>query len=447
MVLPNRPIGYRYDRLDPTVLNVDGHTLLLAPGERADVLVDFSAVPPGSTLILYNDAPAPLPGFDPRYDQHTDAPDRTAEGGPPRTEPGYGPNTRTLLQFRVTGAPAPPYDLDRLRDRLPLAYAASQRAADRAAAGVRPGVRHPDRAGDDGAGARHLGDVHPGGRRRPGDPADRGQGRRSRSSSREHGRLAGRLGVGHPQAGPLNPTTLPLGPTDPATEVLFATDPAVPGRRPDRRHPALADQRQRPADRAAALRRLRRAAGQPGRLGRHAAAPARHGAGLEGDRPGQPPGGRGGGAAPGRPDRCRSSSATASGCSTRAARPAARTGSTPVSPADGRPAMVVNQLVNLGWEYRWHSQLAGHRDSGMSRPLVLRVAPKAPTGLTATPVPGSATALPAIALAWTSNGGRPAGHQPPAATGHRRRPSAARSPRSPSRLPPPGTPTRRSPPG
>ncbi|GAB3956150.1 hypothetical protein GCM10027614_67470 [Micromonospora vulcania] len=82
VVLPNRPIGYRYDRLDPTVLNVDGHTLLLAPGERADVLVDFAAVPPGSTLILYNDAPAPLPGFDPRYDQHSDAPDRTAEGGP-----------------------------------------------------------------------------------------------------------------------------------------------------------------------------------------------------------------------------------------------------------------------------------------------------------------------------------------------------------------------------
>ena len=80
--------AYRYDRLDPTVLNVDGHTLLLAPGERADVLVDFSTVPPGSTLILYNDCPAPLPGFDPRYDHHTDAPDRTAEGGPPPTRAG-----------------------------------------------------------------------------------------------------------------------------------------------------------------------------------------------------------------------------------------------------------------------------------------------------------------------------------------------------------------------
>ncbi|TDC33574.1 hypothetical protein E1211_19050, partial [Micromonospora sp. 15K316] len=68
VVIRNRPIGYRYDRRDPTVLNVDGHALLLAPGERADVVVDFSTVPPGSTLILYNDCPAPLPGFDPRYD-------------------------------------------------------------------------------------------------------------------------------------------------------------------------------------------------------------------------------------------------------------------------------------------------------------------------------------------------------------------------------------------
>ncbi len=34
VVVPNRPIGFRHDRRDPTVLNVDGHALLLAPGER-----------------------------------------------------------------------------------------------------------------------------------------------------------------------------------------------------------------------------------------------------------------------------------------------------------------------------------------------------------------------------------------------------------------------------
>ena len=90
--------------LHPTVLNVDGHALLLAPGERADVIVDFATVPPGSTLILYNDCPAPLPRFDPRYDHHTGAPDRSGSGGLPPTRPGYGPNTRTLLQIRVVAS-------------------------------------------------------------------------------------------------------------------------------------------------------------------------------------------------------------------------------------------------------------------------------------------------------------------------------------------------------
>ncbi|TGE33608.1 multicopper oxidase [Desulfosporosinus sp. Sb-LF] len=39
-------------------------SLLIAPGERADILVDFSAVLPGSKLILENDANAPFPTGD-----------------------------------------------------------------------------------------------------------------------------------------------------------------------------------------------------------------------------------------------------------------------------------------------------------------------------------------------------------------------------------------------
>ncbi len=49
--------------IDPTrfdVGNVDQHSLLLAPAERADVIVDFSQFA-GQTLILYNDAPAAFP--------------------------------------------------------------------------------------------------------------------------------------------------------------------------------------------------------------------------------------------------------------------------------------------------------------------------------------------------------------------------------------------------
>ena len=54
------------------------HTLMLGPAERADVIVDFSKVPAGAKLILYNDAPHPIPGFDTRLDYYTGDPDQTA---------------------------------------------------------------------------------------------------------------------------------------------------------------------------------------------------------------------------------------------------------------------------------------------------------------------------------------------------------------------------------
>ena len=84
--------------------------LLLAPAERADVIIDFSNVPAGSKLILYNDAPAPFPVGDPLVDYFTGNSDQTLAGGAPSTEPGFGPNTRTLMQFQVvnrTGAADP----------------------------------------------------------------------------------------------------------------------------------------------------------------------------------------------------------------------------------------------------------------------------------------------------------------------------------------------------
>ncbi|RZU74080.1 multicopper oxidase [Micromonospora kangleipakensis] len=405
VVLPNRPVGYRYDRQDPTVLNVDGHTLLLAPGERADVVVDFSTVPPGATLILYNDCPAPLPRFDPRYDHRTDAPDRTAVGGLPPTRSGYGPNTRTLLQIRVAGAPAPRYDLARLAKRLPGAYAASQRPPIVPQPAYDPafGTRTP-RETLVPARATSVSFTPPGAAAPVTLPlAVKAVGQ---VFEPRHGRAVGRLGVGHPHAGPLTPATLSLGPADPATEVLFAADPTVPLGAP-------ADGTQ-----------LWRIVGD---------APQTHPVHVEGcdvqlvnrvgwDGTARPPDANELGwketvrvnpredvivalrpVPPTLPFKI--------GDSVRLldpTRPAgARLDASPVSPLDGRPATVVNQLVNLGWEYRWHTRAAGLRDQGMSRPLVLRASPKAPTGLTATPAPGSATALPAIALAWTGNGSRP----------------------------------------
>jgi len=71
-------------------------TLLLSPAQRAECTVDFTSVPAGSFLILYADAPAPFPVGDPLNDYY---PGSQGAGAP--TTPGFGPNTRTILQIRV----------------------------------------------------------------------------------------------------------------------------------------------------------------------------------------------------------------------------------------------------------------------------------------------------------------------------------------------------------
>jgi spore coat protein A len=89
-------------KFDSTDSNPDGpFNLLLAPAERADVVIDFNDAPPGSTFILYNDGVAPFPSGDPRTDYFTGDDDQTATGGAPSTRLGFGPNTRTLLKITV----------------------------------------------------------------------------------------------------------------------------------------------------------------------------------------------------------------------------------------------------------------------------------------------------------------------------------------------------------
>jgi len=103
---------------DPTVFNagnVDQHSLLIAPAERHDVIVDFSQYA-GQTLILYNDGPAAFPARDPRYDYYTGNPDLRDTGGAPSTLPGYGPNTRTVMQIKIAGIPAGGFDLGALNN-------------------------------------------------------------------------------------------------------------------------------------------------------------------------------------------------------------------------------------------------------------------------------------------------------------------------------------------
>jgi spore coat protein A len=114
---------YDTNALSPTFGNAVYYNLLLAPAERCDLLIDFTNVPTGSVLILYSDAPGPFPGGDPRNDYYTGDPDYTTpagnpeglSGGAPTTNAGFGPNSRTLMQFRVTGpAVMEPATLDTL---------------------------------------------------------------------------------------------------------------------------------------------------------------------------------------------------------------------------------------------------------------------------------------------------------------------------------------------
>lgn len=111
VVLPPQPLNWNADVTTFNAGNVNTGSLILAPAERADVIVDFSGIPSGTTLILYNDAPAPWPALDPHYDYYTGAPDNRAMGGADTTPIGFGPNTRTLMQIKVQGAPAAAFDV------------------------------------------------------------------------------------------------------------------------------------------------------------------------------------------------------------------------------------------------------------------------------------------------------------------------------------------------
>jgi hypothetical protein len=63
-----------------------------------------------AALILYNDAPAAFPARVPSYDYYTGGPDGL-------TLPGYGPNTRTIMQVKVAAtAPAAPFNLTALQN-------------------------------------------------------------------------------------------------------------------------------------------------------------------------------------------------------------------------------------------------------------------------------------------------------------------------------------------
>jgi spore coat protein A len=110
--------------------NPDGpFNLLLAPAERADLVIDFNGVPAGTSFILYNDAVAPFPCGDPRNDYYTGAPDQTAAGGAPTTKLGLGPNTRTLMKITVTSGAGDSLGTPAWRDQMNRALASDYNAS------------------------------------------------------------------------------------------------------------------------------------------------------------------------------------------------------------------------------------------------------------------------------------------------------------------------------
>lgn len=112
--ITDQPIDWNWNMGDFDFGNIAKHSLLMAPAERADVIVDFSQFA-GKTLILYNDSPAPTPAIDPRLDYYTGDIDQTDSGGAPSTIAGYGPNTRTIMQIRVGNTtPAPAFNMTAL---------------------------------------------------------------------------------------------------------------------------------------------------------------------------------------------------------------------------------------------------------------------------------------------------------------------------------------------
>ena len=390
-VIPSTPNGYEYNRRSITVLNVSSHGLFLAPAERADIVVDFSGYCPGTKFILYNDSPAPVPAFDPRIDYYTGDPDQTSVGGAPMTLPGYGPNTRTVMQFVVAGVPNAACvpaaftsstnpniknpTLTALQTALPAAYASGQPkpiVGESAYNGLW-GATYPDTFAaistgsisaptftftDPATGTLTSLPVLNKAIQELFDP--------------NYGRMNATLGVELPFTSALTATTIPLGYVDPATEsiadgetqiwkithngvdthpvhfhlvnvqvinrvgwdgTIKPVDPNEVGWKDTVRMNPLEDIYVAVRAKAPVL-----PFGVPNSLRP-----------LD---PSQPLG--------------------------------VTSGFTQVNPATGTPAVVTNVTGNFGWEYVWHCHILGHEENDFMRPFIFKyvaIAPAAPTGL------------------------------------------------------------------
>jgi FtsP/CotA-like multicopper oxidase with cupredoxin domain len=350
VVIPSQPVAYEYDRRSITVLNVGAHALFLGPAERADVIIDFSGVPAGARLILYNDAPAPVPAFDSRLDYYTDDPDNTATGGALPTFPGFGPNTRTIMQIQVEGDNATaPFNLDNLKIALPIAFSLTQqppivplgqyvRIADTSITITPPGSSSPVTIPLQPKALHELFEL-------------------------DYGRMNALLALELPLTNFNQQTTIPMGYIDPPTEKLVNNQIQIwkithngvdthaihfhlfnvqvvnrvgwdgMVKPPDANELGWKETvRMNPLeDIIIALRPVAPKAPFP------------------------------------LPDSIRLMDVT---------RPwGSREGLNQVNPVTGNPAVVTNEVLNFGWEYVWHCHLLGHEENDMMRPMVFTVAP------------------------------------------------------------------------
>ena len=397
-VLPNNPVGFEYFRRTILFANVTAKTLMLGPAERADVVVDFSRVPAGSKLILYNDAPAAVPGFDSRYDYYTGDPDQTDSGGAPSTKAGYGPNTRTVMQFQVGGPQASQFDTPALQAALQAAYGVTQPKpiVPESAYGSAFATTYPDTIA--GILDTNLSFTPPGQNTTQTMPFNNKA--ILEGFDMDYGRMNALLGNGLPNTGFQGGAASAYGYVDPPTDILNGT---IPGTQIG----ALADGTQiwqiehQGVDTHSIhfhlfnVQVIERIAidGQvlqpdANELGWKETVRMNPGTiTIVAVRPILPTG------LPWKlPD------------SVRPLNPALPVGAT-FTNANGDP--VVNALYDFGWEYVWHCHLLGHEENDMMRPLVVQVAPSAPSEATAYAAAQS-TVHPKITVNWQRNWTNPA---------------------------------------
>ncbi len=394
VVVPNIPLGH------DNVGNVREHALLLGPGERADVIVDFSPFA-GKTLILYSDACAPCPvaKADARVDYYTGDLDLTSIGGASSTPPGYGPNTRTIMAFQVADvAPAAAFKLETLQ---------AEFASTATAAGVFARSQDPIIVPQAPYNSAYNGSFSsPYARLQDstltfttlGSLGSTTVDLRAKAIAEEfesaYGRMAAFLGVAFPATSFSSPTTVSYSIQDPPTEIVNHPETQLwkirhAGAETQAIHFHLFDVQ------------LVNRVGHDGTI----RPPDANELGWKDTVRMNP-----------LEDVIVAMRPTAPAVpffvadSVRLLDPTRLAGSTGqfrnVNPVTSEAVTVTNVVTNFGWEYEWHSQMMGHGDMAMMRPVVLGVPrPNAPSGLTATVLSG-----PQVRLDWTDNADNETGY-------------------------------------